>query len=436
MKKMRYSKEEVKRYYDDVSKFLNTKFKEGLKELTKSERVQDLLKVKNLSYNYSLYNTLLIISQKPELAETGELVLPRYKWEKLGRHINKDAQPIWIWRPNPKTIYEYQKRDLPQELKDVRELALKSKSPQEFAKALDEKVGNLLQQDKVSAMGLAGAIAENYGDNQKALTNLYYDLKRGYMTAKVPRGERMYFKPEKVYAESDTHGKPLPDLRFKTLTGNEYRKFYEMIRDSSPIPVEEIYTIGNTNKLKYHGKYDMKEGKITIVRSKSYNHMLGTLIHELAHAIRHKERMMTPDNNFEEAVVESTSISILSRMGAKDALQKRGEYVLTFLNAQKEEDLDKAGNKLFHETNRTVRKLLEKVPAINHAISEVDRQRIEYEAKLMKEAKKEMAKEKENSKEVEAPKGPGMQPQEIAHAQNVPNQHSVPNQHKEVEVEL
>ncbi|EDY34291.1 hypothetical protein ABOONEI_2503, partial [Aciduliprofundum boonei T469] len=54
MKKMRYSKEEVKRYYDDVSKFLNTKFKEGLKELTKSERVQDLLKVKNLSYNYSL----------------------------------------------------------------------------------------------------------------------------------------------------------------------------------------------------------------------------------------------------------------------------------------------------------------------------------------------------------------------------------------------
>ncbi len=140
MKKMRYSKEEVKRYYDDVSKFLNTKFKEGLKELMKSERVQDLLKVRNLSYNYSLYNTLLIISQKPELAESGELVLPRYKWEKLGRHINKDAQPIWIWRPNPKVIYDYQKRDLPQELKDVRELALKSKSPQEFVKALDEKV--------------------------------------------------------------------------------------------------------------------------------------------------------------------------------------------------------------------------------------------------------------------------------------------------------
>ena len=55
--------------------------------------------------------------------------------------------------------------------------------------------------------------------------------------------------------------------------------------------------------------------------------------------------------------------------------------------------MDKAGNRLFKETNRTVRKLLEKVPAINHAISEVDRQRIEYEAKLMKEAKKEMENE-------------------------------------------
>jgi len=393
MVKMRYSQKDVKRYYDDVNQFLNGKFKEGLKELMKTQRVQDLLKIQNLSHNYSLYNTLLIISQRPELAESGELVLPRYKWEKLGRHINKDAQPIWIWRPNPKTIYDYQKRELPQELKGIRELALRSKSPQEFFKALDEKVGNLLQQDKVSAMGIAGAIEENYGDNPKALTNLYYDLRRGYMTIKVPRGERMYFKPEKVYAESDTHGRKLPDLHFKTLTGNEYRKYYEMIRDSSPIPVEEIYTVGNTDKLPYHGRYDMKEGKITIVRGKSYNHMLGTLIHELAHAIRHKEKMMTPDKNFEEAVVESTSISILTRMGAKEALQKRGEYVLAFLNAQKEEDLDKAGNKLFHETNRTVRKLLEKVPAINHAISEVDRQRIEYEAKLMKEAKKEMGNE-------------------------------------------
>ena len=324
-------------------------------------------------------------------------------------------------------IYDYQKKELPQELRGIRELALRSKSPREFIKALDEKVGNLWQKSKVDAMGIAGAIEENYGDNPKALTNLYYDLKRGYMTIKVPRGERMFFKPEKVYAESDTHGKPLPDLHFKTLTGNEYKKFYEMIRDSSPIPVEEIYTIGNTEKLPYHGKYDMKEGKITIVKGKSYNQMLGTLIHELAHAVRHQERMMKPDKNFEEAVVESTSISILSRMGAKEALQKRGEYVLTFLNAQKEEDLDKAGNRLFHETNRTVRKLLEKVPAINHAISEVDRQRIEYEAKLMKEAKKEMANEKEN------PRGPGMQPQEvnhgIAHAQNVP-------QHREVEVEI
>ncbi len=419
MKKMRYTKEEVKRYYEDVNKFLNTKFKEGLKELMKSERVQDLLKVRNLSYNYSLYNTFLILTQRPELAESGELVLPRYKWEKLGRHISKDAQPIWIWRPNPKTIYDYQKRDLPQELRGIRNLALKTKSPQEFIKALDEKVGNLWQKSKVDAMGIAGAIEENYGDNPKALTNLYYDLRRGYMTIKVPRGERMYFKPEKVYAESDTYGRQLPDLHFKTLSGNEYKKFYEMIRDSSPTPVEEIYTIGNTEKLPYHGKYDMKEGKITIVRGKSYNHMLGTLIHELAHAIRHQERMMKPDKNFEEAVVESTSISILSRMGAKEALQKRGEYVLTFLNAQKEEDLEKKSKELFQETNRTVRKLLDKVPAINHAISEVDRQRIEYEAKLMKEAKKEMANEREN------PKGPGMQ----AHGINVP-------QHREVEVEI
>ncbi len=419
MKKMRYTKEEVRRYYEDVNKFLNTKFKEGLKELMKSKRVQDLLKVRNLSYNYSLYNTLLILTQRPELAETGELVLPRYKWEKLGRHISKDAQPIWIWRPNPKTYYDYQKKDLPQELRGIRDLALKTKTPQEFIKALDEKVGNLWQKSKVSAMGIAGAIEENYGDNPKALTNLYYDLKRGYMTIKVPRGERMYFKPEKVYAESDTYGRKLPDLRFKTLTGNEYKKFYEMIRDSSPIPVEEIYTIGNTEKLPYHGKYDMKEGKITIVRGKSYNHMLGTLIHELAHAVRHQERMMKPDKDFEEAVVESTAISILTRMGAKEALQKRGEYVLTFLNAQKEEDLEKKSKELFQETNRMVRKLLEKVPAINHAISEVDRQRIEYEAKLMKEAKKEMANEKEN------PRGPGMQ----AYGMNV--QHA-----KEVEVEI
>ena len=79
------SKEEAKRYYKEISEYLNTRYKDGLKGVLKSGRFQELIRVRSLAYPYSLYNTLLIISQKPEILEKGGLVLPRYKWKKLER---------------------------------------------------------------------------------------------------------------------------------------------------------------------------------------------------------------------------------------------------------------------------------------------------------------------------------------------------------------
>ena len=368
-----------KEYYREIGRFLNTKYKEGLREILRSERFQNILKIRNLSYAYSIFNTVLIVSQRPELLENGQLVLPRYKWARLGRKIKKDAEPIWIWRPNPKKIYEEKRIELPENLKKYRDLAV-NKSFEEFKKEMEGK--------------------EEIEGHHRNLIGLYYDLKRGYMVKRVPKGEKLYFKPEKVYAQGDTYGRELPDLKFKTLKGNDYKRFYEMIRDSSPIPVTEVYSVKN---IPYHGFYNPKDKTITIRRGKDYNAMLSTLIHELSHAIRDKEGMMSKDRDFEEAVVESTSIAVLTRLGVKEAMQYRGEYVLSFLNAQSEKDLEKKSKELFKEADMTVRKLLEEVPAIQVAIAEVDREFIEYEHKLMKEQErmKEEGKEIEEGEEME-----------------------------------
>ena len=235
-------------------------------------------------------------------------------------------------------------------------------------------------------------IGKYYGENLK---EFYYDLKRGYRERRIEMGEKMYFKPEKIYAQEDTYGRELPDLKFKTLKGNDYKRFYEMIRDSSPIPIQEIYSV---RPLPYHGFYDPKSKSITMVRGKDYNTQLSTLIHELSHAVRDKYGMMK-DKAFEEAVVESTSIAILSRMGVKEAVHYRGEYVLSFLNAQNEKDLENKSKELFKETDRTVRKVLEEVPAIEVAISEVDREFIDYEHQIMMENEK--GKEESVGKEME-----------------------------------
>ena len=386
----RMDKKDVKEYYKEINKFLNTKYKEGLKEVLKSGRFQELLKVRNLSYAYSIYNTILIISQRPEILEKGGLVLPRYKWEKLGRKIKKGAEEIWIWRPNPKKIYDVEKEKIPAELRKYEEIARNAKDEKDFIRQFIDRNGNWKDE--------AGQIRKYYPEKEigKSLKEAYEDLKRGYKERRIEKGEKMYFKPEKIYAQEDTYGRELPDLKFKTLKGNDYKRFYEMIRDSSPIPVQEIYSVRN---LPYHGFYDPKSKSITIRRGKDYNAQLSTLIHELSHAIRDKEGLMRKDRNFEEAVVESTSIAILSRMGVKEAVQYRGEYVLSFLNAQSEEDLEKKSKELFKETDKTVRKVLEEVPAIQVAISEVDREFIDYEHQIMMENEK--GKEESVGKEME-----------------------------------
>ena len=167
------SKEDVKKYYREINKFLNTKYKEGLKEVLKSGRFQELMKIRNLSYAYSIYNTILIISQRPEILEKGGLVLPRYKWKKLGREINKDAQPIWIWRPNPKKIYEVQKEPIPEELKKYEEIA-KNKKFEEFKKEIGKE-----DMERIEKCD---------GENLK---NFYYDLKQGYRERRIERDEKI-----------------------------------------------------------------------------------------------------------------------------------------------------------------------------------------------------------------------------------------------------
>lgn len=76
---------------DDVNKKLN----EGLENIFKSERFQDLLNVMSRFHHYSFNNAMLIAIQKPEAT----MVQGFRGWQELGRHVLKGEKQLKILAP-------------------------------------------------------------------------------------------------------------------------------------------------------------------------------------------------------------------------------------------------------------------------------------------------------------------------------------------------
>ena len=71
------------------------RLKEQLERLFSADNFQRYLKARSRMHNYSWNNALGIFFQRPDAT----LVLPRTKWEKLGRTIKDDAEPIFVVVP-------------------------------------------------------------------------------------------------------------------------------------------------------------------------------------------------------------------------------------------------------------------------------------------------------------------------------------------------
>ena len=196
----------------------------GIQSLFESEKYRSYLSVMGRFHQYSVNNTMLIFSQRPEAT----LVAGYEKWKRLERHVKRGEKGIKIIAPAAFTKKE-----------EVPKLDPDTKAP------MLDKDGKVLTEEK---------------------------------EVKVP-----FFKVVTVFDVSQTEGKPLPQLA-SDLSGDvqDYDTLIEALRRSSPVPIDF-----QPMKPEMDGFFSETEQRIAIREGMSQVQTVSALIHEITHAKLH-----------------------------------------------------------------------------------------------------------------------------------------------------
>lgn len=211
--------------FDRVTE-ITKQLEEGLQNLFESDKFKTWLTTMARFHDYSLNNTLLIASQKPDAT----LVAGYTSWQRnFGRQVNKGEKAIRILAPAP-----YKKK---------------------------------AEVDKIDPV--TGVI----------LTNPDGSFMKETKEIVVPA-----FKVVSVFDVSQTDGRELPSLGVNELTGDvaQYDRFFEALKLSCPVPIafEEIATGAK-------GYFHTVENRIAIQQDMSQVQTIKTAIHEMAHQKLH-----------------------------------------------------------------------------------------------------------------------------------------------------
>lgn len=246
--------------FDRVTE-ITKQLEEGIQNLFESDKFKTWLSTMARFYDYSLNNTLLIASQKPDAT----LVAGYTSWQKnFGRQVNKGEKAIRILAPAP-----YKKKT---------------------------------EVDKIDPV--TGVI----------LTNPDGSFMKETKEIVVPA-----FKVVNVFDVSQTDGRELPSLGVNELTGDvaQYDRFFEALKMSCPVPIafEEIATGAK-------GYFHTVENRIAIQRDMSQVQTIKTAIHEMAHQKLHsidpqetasEEPKLT--RNSKEVEAESVAYTVCQHYG-------------------------------------------------------------------------------------------------------------------------
>lgn len=216
---------------------------DGVKAVFDSDNYTNWLNTMSKFHNYSVNNTILIMSQKPEATRVASFS----SWEKnFNRHVIKGEKGIKIIAPAPYKMMV----DKPMFDKSTKEPILNERGEQ-----LTEK---------------------------KEVT--------------IPA-----FKVVTVFDESQTYGDKIPQLGVDELTSKVdfAENMQDIIGKISPVPIE----FGNING-SAKGYFSVTENKIMIKEGMSDSQTIKTMIHEISHAMLHSEDQMKKDK---EAGIEKNS---------------------------------------------------------------------------------------------------------------------------------
>ena len=257
---------------DEKTKQAFSMIEQGVRDVYSSESFKQYLSCLSKFHSYSLNNTLLILSQKPEAS----LVAGYRAWQtNFNRHVNKGEKGLMILAPVT-----------------TKEDRLMNKHDENGNVILDES-GNPIQEMRV--------------------VNL------------------THFKTTTVFDISQTSGDPLPSL-VHDLTGssNEVKAIIQTIQSVCTIPIEfKTETEDLSFMTGAKGYYSPRKDKIVINKDLEDLQTAKTLIHEYAHSILHKET--NKNQSQREIEAESLAFVICDHFGIDTSEYSFG-YIASYAN--------------------------------------------------------------------------------------------------------
>ena len=252
------------------------RIEQGVKDVYTSDNFKQYLKMLTKFHDYSLNNTILILSQKPDAT----LVAGYNSWkENFHRHVNIGEKAIQILAPYQVTV-----------------------------KIKDFDSNNINNLDEESSI-------ENTEDK----------------TIKITR-----FRPVNVFDISQTDGQPLPSLVHELQgTSEEIKAIIASIQEISSIEIKYIPTYEDETLLAgAKGYYHKGDDYIVVDDNLEDLQKCKTLIHEFAHSLLHKQT--DKNSNQREIEAESLAFVICDYFGIDTSDYSFG-YIASYANGDIEE---------------------------------------------------------------------------------------------------
>ena len=241
--------------YDDKTKQAFERIEQGVKDVYTSNNFKQYLKMLTKFHDYSLNNTILILSQKPDAT----LVAGYNSWkENFHRHVNFGEKAIQILAPYQVTV----------KVKDFD----------------SNNISNLNEDSSIE-------------DTEEK-------------TIKITR-----FRPVNVFDISQTDGQPLPSLVHDLKgTSEEIKAIISSIEEISTIEIKYVPTYEDETLVSgAKGYYHKSDDYIVVDDNLEDLQKCKTLIHEFAHSLLHKET--DKSSNQKEIEAESLAFVICDYFG-------------------------------------------------------------------------------------------------------------------------
>ena len=233
--------------YDEKTKAAFERIEQGVKDVYQSDNFKQYLKMLSKFHSYSLNNTILILSQKPNAS----LVAGYNSWrDNFGRNVNKGEKAIQILAPYTVKI-------------NIEDIANQ----------------DILQRPNIQV------------DDEKKTVNI------------------TRFRPVNVFDISQTDCKPLPSI-VHDLQGSsgEIKAIIDSVQSICKIPIEFKEAASDNTLLNgAKGYYNRETDNIVVNNELEDLQKCKTLIHEYAHSILHKQS----DKDASQREIEAESLAFV-----------------------------------------------------------------------------------------------------------------------------